>query len=97
MEIEHEGQVTTLDVKKGQTILEVALKNGLKLPHDCQLGVCMTCPAKLVAGEVDQSGSMLSEDVAEKGYALLCMAQPKTDCKILTVSEDELLDQQLCA
>ncbi len=36
---------------------------------------------------MDQSGSMLSDDVAEKGYALLCMAMPQTDCKILTVSE----------
>jgi len=30
---------------------------------------------------------MLSDDVAEKGYALLCMAVPQTDCKIMTVSE----------
>lgn len=30
---------------------------------------------------------MLSDDVAEKGYALLCMAVPQTDCKITTVSE----------
>lgn len=30
---------------------------------------------------------MLSDDVAEKGYALLCMAVPQTDCKFMTVSE----------
>jgi len=47
----------------------------------------MTCPAKLVSGQVDQSGSMLSEDVAGKGYALLCVAQPLSDCKILTITE----------
>lgn len=40
-----------------------------------------------VQGQVDQSGSMLSDDVAEKGYALLCMAMPQTDCKLMTVSE----------
>lgn len=44
-----------------------------------------------VSGQVDQSGSMLSDDVAEKGYALLCMAVPQTDCKIMTVSEVGLL------
>jgi ferredoxin len=32
----------------------------LDVPHDCKLGVCMTCPARLVAGEVDQSDGMLS-------------------------------------
>ena len=54
---------------------------------DCKLGVCMTCPAKMISGTVDQSGSMLSEDVAGKGYALLCVAQPTSDCKIITITE----------
>lgn len=36
---------------------------------------------------MDQSGSMLSDDVAQKGYALLCVAQPRSDCKIRTISE----------
>jgi hypothetical protein len=40
-----------------------------------------------VSGKVDQSGAMLSDDVEEKGYALLCMAMPQTDCEIMTVSE----------
>lgn len=40
-----------------------------------------------VSGKVDQSGSMLSDDVAEKGYVLMCMGMPQTDCKIMTVSE----------
>lgn len=30
---------------------------------------------------------MLSDDVAEKGYALMCMAVPQTDVKIRVVSE----------
>eukprot|EP01023_Acetabularia_acetabulum_P060100 TRINITY_DN7223_c0_g1_i2.p2 TRINITY_DN7223_c0_g1~~TRINITY_DN7223_c0_g1_i2.p2 ORF type:complete len:168 (+),score=22.55 TRINITY_DN7223_c0_g1_i2:1213-1716(+) len=86
VEIEHEGQIHTLDVGDGQTILEVALDQGLELPHDCKMGV---------AGNVDQSASIMSEDVAEKGYALLCVAEPLGDCKIKTVPEDELLDEQL--
>lgn len=47
-----------------------------------------------LSGDLDQSGSMLSEEIAEKGYALLCVAQPKSDCKVQTISEDELLEQQ---
>jgi ferredoxin len=49
VEIEHQGTVTTLEVPDGKSILEVALDKGLDLPHDCKLGVCMTCPAKLVS------------------------------------------------
>jgi ferredoxin len=47
--------------------------------------------AAQMSGEVDQSGSMLSDDVAEKGYALLCMAVPQSDCKIMTVSEVSMM------
>lgn len=50
VEIEHEGKTFNLDVPDGKSILEVALDAGLDLPHDCKLGVCMTCPAKLVSG-----------------------------------------------
>lgn len=48
VEIDQNGEVHVLDVPEGRTILEVALDKGLDLPHDCKLGVCMTCPAKLV-------------------------------------------------
>jgi ferredoxin len=47
----------------------------------------MAYVALQISGQVDQSGSMLSDDVADKGYALLCMAIPTSDCKIVTVSE----------
>jgi len=97
VQINQEGTVHTLEIPDGKTILEVALDKGLDLPHDCKLGVCMTCPAKLTKGVVDQSGSMLSDDVAEKGYVLMCMAMPQSDCEIVTVTEDELLEEQLCA
>ncbi|PNH10812.1 Ferredoxin-1 [Tetrabaena socialis] len=97
VEIEHQGKRIDLSVPEGESILLTALDQGMDLPHDCRLGVCMTCPAKLISGKVDQSGSMLSDDVAAKGYTLLCVATPKSDCKITTISEDELLDLQLCS
>eukprot|EP00889_Picochlorum_renovo_P003933 jgi/Picre1/30963/NNA_006322.t1 len=68
------GDVTTLDVPEGESILSVALDQGLDMPHDCKLGVCMNCAAKITSGEVDQSAGMLRDDVQEKGYA--CCAFP---------------------
>ena len=38
----------TITVEEGSTILEAALDQGIELPHDCKMGVCMTCPARLV-------------------------------------------------
>ena len=59
----------------------------MNLHADCKLGVCMTCPAKMISGTIDQSGAMLSKDVTAQGYALLCMAMPTSDCKIATILE----------
>ncbi|KAJ0092875.1 hypothetical protein Patl1_25364 [Pistacia atlantica] len=93
--IEHEGASTELEVEPDETILSRALDSGLDVPHDCKLGVCMTCPAKLISGSVDQSDGMLSDDVVERGYALLCASYPRSDCTIKTIPEDELLSLQL--
>ncbi|KAL3578182.1 hypothetical protein D5086_019686 [Populus alba] len=93
--IEHEGQSTELEVEPDETILSKALDSGLTVPHDCKLGVCMTCPAKLISGSVDQSDGMLSDDVVERGYALLCAAYPRSDCQISVIPEEELLSLQL--
>ena len=41
---------------------------------------------------------MLSDDVEEKGFALLCCAKPLGEGVVIkTVTEEELLDEQLCA
>ena len=48
VEIAHDAGTTTLEVGDDETILEAALASGLELSHDCKMGVCMTCPAKLV-------------------------------------------------
>lgn len=95
VEIEHEGQKHVLDVPEGESILSVAIEAGIEVPYDCQLGVCMTCPAKLERGTVDQDQGMLSEDVKEKGYTLMCVAYPQSDCFIRSIPEEELLSLQL--
>uniref|UniRef100_A0A7S1SKS6 2Fe-2S ferredoxin-type domain-containing protein n=1 Tax=Tetraselmis chuii TaxID=63592 RepID=A0A7S1SKS6_9CHLO len=90
-----EGKAYELEVSEDENILEVALDQGLELPCDCRMGVCMTCPAKKVSGEIDQGAGMLSEDTIEKGYTLLCVASPKSDAVIDCIEEDELLAVQM--
>ena len=98
VEIQHEGKSYTLQVDDGDNILDVALDAGIELRYDCKMGVCMMCPAKLLAGEIDQQGAMLSDDVTQKGFALLCCATPVGEGVVIqTVSEDELLEEQLCS
>ena len=96
--INHEGKDYTVEVQDGETILEAGLEAGIDLRHDCKMGVCMMCPAKLVSGEVEQPNAMLSDDVVDQGFVLLCCSEPVSDdVKITTVDEDELLEVQLRA
>lgn len=55
VEITFEGKTHVLEVGEDETILMKALDAGLELPYDCQMGVCMTCPAKLVSASSPRS------------------------------------------
>ncbi len=40
-------------VFSGETILDGALRQGIELPYTCKSGVCLSCLARCVSGEVD--------------------------------------------
>lgn len=65
---------------EGDAILDAALKHGADLPYACKGGVCCTCRAKLVEGQVemDLNYGLEPEELA-KGYILTCQSHPKTD------------------
>lgn len=61
-------------------LLDAALKQGADLPFACKGGMCCTCKAKLLEGEVmmDVHWGLEDEEV-EKGYILTCQSHPKTE------------------
>ncbi len=64
----------------GDTILDAALSTGADLPFACKGGVCCTCRAKLLKGEVDmEKNYALEPDEVEQGFILTCQAHPKSD------------------
>ncbi|MCO6492257.1 MAG: phenylacetate-CoA oxygenase/reductase subunit PaaK [Phaeodactylibacter sp.] len=61
------------------TILEAAQKVGANLPFACKGGVCCTCRAKLLEGDVEMEANYaLEPDELEAGYILTCQSHPKT-------------------
>ncbi|MDQ6610644.1 MAG: 2Fe-2S iron-sulfur cluster-binding protein, partial [Bacteroidota bacterium] len=62
-----------------ESILDAALKQGADLPYACKGGVCTTCKAKLLEGEVVMDVNWgLEPDEVEKGFILTCQSHPTT-------------------
>lgn len=71
-------------VAPGETVLEGARRAGLALPYSCLGGLCGSCKAVVVEGEVAHRQPPLALNAAERAghQALLCQAVPLTDLVI---------------
>lgn len=95
IEINHQGKTDTIQVAESQNILDAATSAGIDLPYSCSAGVCTTCAAQILAGEVDQSEGMgVSPDLQAEGYVLLCVAYPRSDIKLESHKEEIVYQRQ---
>jgi ferredoxin-NADP reductase len=66
-----------------ESLLEQGESAGLILPYSCRAGLCGSCKAKLITGEVkQQSSSGLSASEQQQGYILLCSCNAITDVEL---------------
>jgi ring-1,2-phenylacetyl-CoA epoxidase subunit PaaE len=69
---------------QGESILDAALQEGADLPFACKGGVCCTCKAKLVQGQVSMDVNYaLEQEEVEQGYILTCQAHPITETVVV--------------
>lgn len=95
VEILHQGNSHTITVSADETVLAAAAAAGLELPSSCNAGVCTTCAAQLLSGTVEQGDGMgISPELQAQGFALLCVAYPRSDLKLETEKEDTVYELQ---
>ena len=83
-----DGKTHSLTMGAQDKVLDVALAAGLDLPYACRGGVCCTCRARVLHGEVAMAKNFTLEQwEMDKGFVLTCQARPLT--AEVTVSFDE--------
>lgn len=70
------------------SILAAAGRAGLDVPYSCRSGVCATCRAKLLHGQVrmDRNFALEKADLAA-GFVLTCQAHPLTERVVVSFDE----------
>jgi ferredoxin len=95
IEIRHNGATNTIQVPDDRTILDVANEASFDLPASCTAGVCTTCAAQVIDGEIYQDdGVGLSPELQKQGYTLLCVTYPRSNAIIETNKEDAVYELQ---
>lgn len=75
-----DGRVGTWTVRGPESLLDTVLRNRPDAPYACKGGVCGTCRAFLVSGDVrmDRNFALEPEETAA-GYVLACQSHPTTE------------------
>nr|AAP80708.1 ferredoxin [Griffithsia japonica] len=95
IEIDMHGTKYDIPVKEDCTLLEGIEEFGLEVLHSCRAGVCVTCAAKILAGEIDPGFASITDDLKEEGYVLTCSAYPRSDGIKLEMNHfDDAYDKQ---
>jgi len=90
-----EGTTHNFPCRSDQTLLAAAEAAGVLLPSSCCSGVCTTCAALISSGSVHQPDAMgVKAELQQQGYALLCVAYPRSDLSLQAGQEDALYEAQ---
>ena len=83
VEVVIQGDLYSLTVPPGQTILEAAQDAGVEIPFSCTVGGCASCRVKLLAGKVALGEpNCLDPDERKEGFILACVSRPLGPCKV---------------
>lgn len=83
-----DGKTHHLGMGSEDRVLDVALDAGLDLPYSCKGGVCCTCRARVLEGQLamDKNFTLEAWEI-DKGFVLTCQARPLTPKVVVSYDE----------
>lgn len=88
------GTDLAFDCAPGDTIARAAIRAGIGLPYECNVGSCGSCKIELLSGEVASNWPAapgLSERDRGRGRVLGCQSRPGSDCTVKARVADQYL------
>lgn len=88
------GTELAFDCAPGDTIVRAAIRAGIGMPYECNVGCCGSCKIELVSGAVESNWPAapgLGERDRARGRVLGCQSRPGSDCTIKARVGDQYL------
>lgn len=83
-EVELQKTGVTISVGAGQSILEAIRSAGPNVPSSCQEGYCGTCETRVICGQPEHRGTLMSpEEHDEEGTMLICVGRSRSPKLVL--------------
>eukprot|EP00177_Eucheuma_denticulatum_P008124 GFKZ01014800.1.p2 GENE.GFKZ01014800.1~~GFKZ01014800.1.p2 ORF type:complete len:151 (+),score=24.57 GFKZ01014800.1:162-614(+) len=79
VEIQLYGETHMIPIDEDMTLLEGIEEYGLSVLYSCRAGVCVTCAAKILSGDVDLGAASITDDLKDQGYVLTCSGFPRSE------------------
>jgi len=87
--------VHSIRCAEDEFIWNAAARSGVALPAICHQGRCLTCAARLIEGDFDQSAAVSYYPAdRENGFLLPCTARPRSDLILETHAQWAMRDHR---
>ena len=75
-----DGRASEVQMRPETSVLDAAMSVRSELPYSCKGGMCATCKARVIEGEVrmDKNYALVDADLAQR-FILTCQSHPTTD------------------
>ncbi len=89
VEVMLDGARRTFTMPKNQSLVDGGLTAGLDMPYACKGGVCSTCRAQVLTGEVDMDNNFALEDYeVARGFVLCCQSFPVSNKLVIDFDQE---------